>query len=323
MENILITGAAGYIGSVCAYRMLKEGYKVVAFDNLSTGHIETIEKLKQFGSLKFYKGDLRNLEEIEPAFEGNNIEAVIHFAGLSQVGESQKYPMKYYENNVLGSVNLFNAMINNNVKKIVFSSSAATYGNPVEIPIKETHVQNPINTYGMTKLITENMLSALDNRHNLKSARLRYFNASGASDDCLFGELHNPETHLIPNVLKMQGVKIFGDDYNTHDGTCIRDYVDVEDLASAHILALKYLDKYNKSLECNLGTKKGNSVKEVFELCQKVTNKKIDYEIQPKREGDPAILVADNSKAHNELNWTPECSLEQSIKKAYKFMKNS
>ena len=231
--------------------------------------------------------------------------------------------MKYYENNVLGSINLFDNMIKYNVKKIVFSSSAATYGNPCEIPIKENHLQNPINTYGMTKLIIENILSALDNRYNLKSAKLRYFNACGASDDCLFGEIHNPETHLIPNILKMNGFKIFGDSYNTKDGTCIRDYIDVEDLASAHILALKYLDKYNKSLECNLGSKTGNSVKEVLKLCEQVTCKKIDYEVLDKREGDPAILVADNSKALSELNWSPCQTLESSIRKAYTFMLNS
>lgn len=322
MKNILITGAAGYIGSICAKRILEDGYSAIILDNLSTGHIETIEKLKQYGSLKFYKGDLRNIEDIELAFKDNDIDSVIHFAGLSQVEESEKYPMKYYENNVLGSVNLFNVMIKNNVKKIVFSSSAAIYGNPEIIPIKENQAQNPSNTYGMTKLITENMLCALDNRHNLKYAALRYFNASGASDDCMLGELHTPETHLIPNILKIQEVKIYGDDYSTKDGSCIRDYIDVEDLASAHILALKYLDKNNKSIECNLGSKQGVSVKEVVEICEKVTNKKIDYKIIQRRKGDIETLIADNSKAVKELNWHIKYTLENSIQKAYKFLQS-
>ncbi len=320
MKNILITGSAGYIGSICAYRFLKEGYEVFGFDNLSTGHIETVEKLEQCGAFTFIKGDLKNYSDLEKVFK-NKIDAVIHFAGLSQVGESASEPMKYYLNNVLGSINLFKAMIENNVKFIVFSSSAATYGNPQETPIKETHPQNPINVYGRTKLIIEQILNDYDKAYGLKSAKLRYFNASGASDDCIFGELHNPETHLIPNVLNMNNLKLYGNDYPTPDGTCIRDYIDVEDLIEAHLLALKYIANTNQTLSINLGTKSGTSVMEIINICEKITGKKIKFDICLRREGDPAILVADNTLANEKIKWKPKRTIYDSIKKAFEFKK--
>lgn len=320
MKNILITGCAGYIGSVCAYRFLQEGYNIFGFDNLSTGHIETIEKLKQFGNFTFIRGNLKDVSDIQMIFQ-NRIDAVVHFAAFSQVGESEVEPAKYYTNNVSGSINLFGEMIKNNTKTIVFSSTAAIYGNPQETPIKENHPQNPINVYGRTKLTIEKILDDYDKAYGLKSAKLRYFNAAGASDDCIFGEIHNPETHLIPNVLNMSNLKVFGDDYPTPDGTCIRDYIDVEDLAEAHLSALKYISNNNESLNLNLGTKNGTSVKEIISSCENITGKNIKYEICPRRQGDPAILVADNTKAYNLLGWTPKRTVQDSIKKAYEFKK--
>ena len=320
MTNILITGSAGYIGSICTQRLLEEGFDVIGFDNLSTGYIETIEKLKKFNNFKFIKGDLKNFEDIKKAFE-NEISAVFHFAGYSQVAQSQKEPLKYYENNVCGAINLFKAMELFNVKKIVFSSTASIYGNPIKIPLDENHPKNPINTYGRTKLIIENILSDLDNTQGVKSAKLRYFNACGASDNLEFGEGHNPETHLIPNILKNQNLKVYGNNYNTPDGTCIRDYIDVEDLVDAHILALEYLNKENRSIELNLGTKKGYSVKEIIDIAQNLTNQNIKYEICPRREGDPEKLIADSSKAQKILNWKPKRTIEKSIEKAFRFTK--
>ena len=261
---ILVTGGAGYIGSHCVLSLLKKGIDVVVFDNLSTGHIETIETLKKFGNLKFYQGDLLNTDEIKKVFE-NKIDAVIHFAALSQVAESMKNPQKYYINNVIGTINLLNTMIKNNVKKIVFSSTAATYGEPKYTPIDENHPQNPINPYGKTKLMIENIMDDYDKAYDLKSVRLRYFNVIGADKDINIGEWHNPETHLVPNILKStfensKTFEIYGQDYNTKDGTCVRDYINIEDLIDAHILALEYLNKNNETNFFNLGTNGWNTV---------------------------------------------------------------
>ena len=324
MNKILITGGAGYIGSHCVLEMLKRNFELVVFDNLSTGHAKTIEKLKTIGNFDFIKGDLKNKNEIDEVFKKHKIDAVIHFAAYSQVGESMKEPEKYYKNNVLGTKNLLDSMVENNVKKIVFSSTAATYGEPKYTPIDEKHPQEPINPYGETKLLIEKKMDEYDLAYSLKSIRLRYFNVVGSSK--IVGEEHNPETHLIPNILKASKTNktfyLFGDDYNTKDGTCIRDYIDVEDLIEAHLLALDYLNKENKTDFFNLGTSSGYSTKEVFDLCQKVIKQNINIEVKPRREGDPATLVAANKKAKEILDWQPKRNLEISISNAYNFLIN-
>ena len=322
MQKISVTGGAGYIGSHCVLALLEKNYEVVIFDNLSTGHMETVESLKKYGNVEFEKGDLKNQEEINQIFDKWDIGAVIHFAAFSQVGESVKNPQKYYQNNVCGTLNLLSAMLEHNVKKIVFSSTAATYGEPVYIPIDENHPQNPINPYGQTKLMIEKIMDDYDKAYGLKSVRLRYFNVAGADSEGRVGEWHEPETHLIPNVLKAsfgsdKHFKMFGTDYETKDGTCVRDYINVEDLAQAHLLALDYLNNGGETNFFNLGTKEGNTVKEVFSVCEKVTGKSIAVDVCDRREGDPASLVADNSKAKNVLGWKPEKTLEYSVDKAY------
>ena len=324
---ILVTGGAGYIGSHCVMALLEQNNDVVIFDNLSTGHIETVETLKKYGPVEFQKGDLTNFDDINSVFKNYDIDKVVHFAAFSQVGESVVNPQKYYINNVCGTINLLRAMLENNVKKIVFSSTAATYGEPVYIPIDEKHPQNPINPYGQTKLMIEKIMDDYDKAYDFKSVRLRYFNVAGADSKSRIGEWHDPETHLIPNILKStfnngKTFQMFGDDYDTKDGTCVRDYINVEDLAQAHLLALKYLDNGGETNYFNLGTNDGNTVKEVFSACEKVTEKTIPVEIKPRRAGDPASLVADNRKAKEILKWLPEHLLEESIKTAYKWEKN-
>lgn len=326
MKTILITGGAGYIGSHLALNLLEKNENVIIFDNLSTGHIETVETLSKYGNLKFIRGDLLNKNDLKEMFQNYTIDGVVHFAAFSQVAESVREPEKYYVNNVCGTLNLLNEMIRHNVKKIVFSSTAATYGEPVYIPIDENHPQNPINPYGQTKLMIEKIMDDYDRAYGLKSVRLRYFNVAGADSKTRIGEWHNPETHLIPNILKSafdngKTFQMFGDDYDTKDGTCIRDYINVEDLADAHLLALDYLDRENKTDYFNLGTKEGTSVKEVFSVCEKVMGKSVPVDIKPRRESDSEKLVADNRKAKEILGWTPEKTLEYSIKTAYEWEK--
>ena len=316
---ILITGGAGYIGSHLAMALLEQKKDIIIFDSLELGHSEIIEILKKYGNVKFVQGNLKNLDDIRGVFLVNKIEAVVHFAAYSQVAESVKNPQKYYYNNVYGTLNLLNAMLEFNVKKIVFSSTAATYGEPNYIPIDENHPQIPINAYGNSKLMVEKIMDDYDKAYGLKSVRLRYFNVAGADSEARIGEWHNPETHLIPNVLKADGnqtFKMFGDDYETPDGTCVRDYINVEDLADAHIKALEYLNNGGKTNFFNLGTNDGNSVKEVFATCEKITKREIPLQICPRREGDPAKLVANNNKAKDILGWTPKKSLEYSIQTA-------
>ena len=319
---ILVTGGAGYIGSHCVMALLENNNDVVIFDNLSTGHIETVQTLQKYGNVEFQQGDLTNFDDINSVLKKFNIEKVVHFAAFSQVGESVVNPQKYYINNVCGTINLLRAMIENNVKKIVFSSTAATYGEPVYIPIDEKHPQNPINPYGQSKLMIEKIMDDYNKAYGLKSVRLRYFNVAGADLKSRIGEWHDPETHLIPNILKStfnngKTFQMFGDDYDTKDGTCVRDYINVEDLAQAHLLALKYLDEGGETNFFNLGTNDGNTVKEVFAACEKVTQKDIPVEMKPRRAGDPASLVADNNKAKENLNWNPKHTLEESIQSAY------
>ncbi len=324
---ILVTGGAGYIGSHTVLNFLNKGYEIVVIDNLENGHIETINTLKQIGNIHFVKGDLRNLDDVEAVFLNYQIDTVIHFAGFIQVEESVRNPEKYYKNNVLASINLFNTMVQHNVQKIVFSSSAAVYGEPVYTPIDEKHPKKPLNPYGENKSKVEEILKDYDAKYNLKSICLRYFNVAGADSLSRIGEWHEPETHLIPNILKSifekdKTFKIFGTDYDTFDGTCIRDYVNVEDLAEAHYLAYLYLKDNKKSEIFNLGTENGSSVKEVFETVEEITGKKINVELTERRLGDAAILLANSSKAKEILKWSPEHSLEDSIKTAYLWEKS-
>ncbi len=323
---ILVTGGEGYIGSHCVIALLDTGYDVVVFDNESTGFASTGEALKSVkskGKLQgIVKGDLLVREDIDRVLDQYGIDAVIHFAAFSQVAESMCDPGKYYKNNVTGTMNLLDSMRCHGVLKIVFSSTAATYGEPEYVPIDEKHPQNPINPYGRTKLDIEYMMDDYDWAYLLKSVRLRYFNVAGADSQGRVGECHDPETHLIPNILKStfdggEPFRMFGTDYPTRDGTCVRDYVNVEDLADAHILALKYLEAGGKTDFFNLGTNEGSTVKEVFDVCEKVTGKKIPVAFEGRRPGDPATLVADNRKAKEVLGWAPRRTLEDSVRTAY------
>lgn len=319
---ILITGGAGYIGSHTAINFLNAGYEVVIFDNLENGHIETVNVLKQIGKVHFIKGDLRNIQDIEDVFKNYDIDTVIHFAGFIQVEESVKNPSKYYRNNIIGSLNLFDSMVSNNVKKIVFSSTCAIYGEPVYTPLDENHPKKPINPYGKTKFMIEEILEDYDKAYDLKSIKLRYFNVAGADSQIRIGEWHEPETHLIPNILKSvfeknNTFKIFGTDYNTPDGTCIRDYVNVEDMAMAHLQAYLYLKENMVSDVFNIGTENGVSVKEVFKIAEKITENHIDVEYEQRRSGDAAILYANAEKAKSILKWKSKKTIEDSIKTAY------
>ena len=326
---ILITGGAGYIGSHTVLNLIeKTDYKIIIFDNLENGHIETVNTLLKINpdNIIFEKGDLRNINDIENVFNKHSIDGVIHFAAFALVEESVQNPSKYYRNNIYGTLNLLDTMIKHNVKRIVFSSTCATYGEPTYTPIDEKHPQNPINPYGYSKLAVERIMDDYDKAYGLKSIRLRYFNVAGADEKGRIGEWHEPETHLIPNILKANDNKvftIFGNDYDTRDGTCIRDYVNVLDLAEAHRLSYEYLIKENKTDVFNIGTGEGYSVKEVFEACERVLNKKIPVEIRGRRDGDPAILYADIGKVKNVLDWKSENSLEESIKSAYLWYINS
>ena len=323
---ILVTGGAGYIGSHCALTLLEKGNPVVVLDNLSTGHIETIEKLKEAGDLKFYQADLLEPKSIEKVFSENQIDEVIHFAGVALVPESVVNPQKYYMNNVVGTLNLLNTMLKFGTKRIVFSSTCATYGEPQYIPIDENHIQNPINPYGQSKLMIEKILDDYDKAYGIKSVRLRYFNVTGADKKSRIGEWHQIETHLIPNILKStldtsKTFEIYGDDYDTKDGTCVRDYIDMEDLINAHVLALEYLRNGGKTDYFNIGTHNGSSVKDIFEECKAVTKCDIPVKICARRPGDPAKLIADNQKASEILKWNPKNTLQNSIQNAYNWEK--
>lgn len=302
---ILVTGGAGYIGSHTALYLTEKGEEVIILDNLQKGHKEAVL------DAKYYEGNLSDESLLDGIFTENTISSVVHFAANSLVGESVEKPLEYYENNVLGSYTLVKKMVEHGVKQIVFSSTAATYGEPKAIPILEEDPTIPTNPYGETKLAIERMLKWSDQAYGLKSVCLRYFNAAGADPKGRLGEDHTPETHLIPIVLqvalgKRENIKVFGDNYNTHDGTCIRDYIHVMDLAQAHYLALKKLEATNESAIYNLGNGKGFSVKEVIDVCRNVTKKEILAEIVPRRAGDPAVLIASSEKAQQELGWKPE-----------------
>ena len=302
--SILITGGAGYIGSHTAAEMLYGGEDLIVVDNLQKGHRSAV-----LGG-SFYKGDLRESSLMDEVFSKNNIEAVVHFAADSLVGESVGNPLKYYNNNVVATLCLLTKMKEYGVKKIVFSSTAATYGEPENTPILETDRTMPTNPYGETKLAVEKALKWADNAYGIKYVSLRYFNAAGAHVSGVIGEDHNPESHLIPIVLqaalgKRDAVSIFGDDYETPDGTCIRDYIHVTDLANAHILALRKLRAGGESSIYNLGNGMGFSVREVVEFSREVTGIDIKAVVSGRRPGDPAVLVASSEKIRRELGWQP------------------
>jgi UDP-glucose 4-epimerase len=323
--KVLVTGAAGYIGSHFVRRLLKmrPEVTVIALDNLSEGHAQSLPTGER---IQFYELDLAQESLFAKVFEANAIDAVVHFAANAYVGESQENPFKYFDNNVMGSLNLFKAMEKAKVDKIVFSSSCATYGNPVYQPLDEEHPQSPVSVYGTTKLMIEQALRALSPAKGLSFYSLRYFNASGADDSGEIGESHDPETHLIPLALqvaqgKREFLSVFGDDYDTPDGTCVRDYVHVNDLADAHIAALDRLGEPGdaKAVNINLGSSVGASVKEVIEVCQKVTGKSVAASMCPRRAGDATRLTADYAKAKEELGWQPKYSLEEIVQTAWKW----
>ncbi len=325
---ILVTGAAGYIGSHCAKFLIEKSFNIVVIDNLSLGNSGAIKALESVAaargtSFKFYEADISDNSAVSRVFKENKIDAVVHFAAFSQVGESVLDPLKYYINNTAKTAIFLKEMLAADVKKIVFSSTAAVYGEPEEIPILETTPLCPINPYGGSKLMIEKILLAESRAHDLKAAILRYFNVAGADKDGLLGEVHNPETHLVPNVLALDKTfKLFGTDYSTPDGTCVRDYIHVEDLARAHYLALMNLFKGASSDIYNLGSNKGYSVREVYDACCNATDKKIPLDIAPRRDGDPPTLIASNEKANKKLGFTPEKSLDDMVKSAWKWVQN-
>ena len=319
---ILVVGGAGYIGSHLV-KELVEKEEVVVLDNLSTGHRAAVDS-----RAIFVKGDLGNEEDLQMVFRSYPIDAVMHFAAYSLVGESVVDPLKYYENNVAATLTLLKVMMKFNVKNFIFSSTAATYGIPEVELIDETSVTAPINPYGHSKLMVEKILADFSNAYGLNYVVLRYFNAAGAHKSAVIGESHDPETHLIPIVLQQllgqrEKVAVFGTDYDTPDGTCIRDYIHVTDLAEAHILALEALLTEKKSAEVyNLGNGLGYSVKEVIETCEKVTGVKANAEMADRRAGDPARLVASSQKIFTELGWKAERNLEQIIADAWNWHQN-
>jgi UDP-arabinose 4-epimerase len=316
-KTILVTGGAGYIGSHTCKLLAAQGYFPVTFDNLIYGH----EWAVKWGPLE--KGDLLDRARIAQVISHYRPEAVVHFAAYCYVGESVEKPGKYYENNVYGTLNLLEAMIQGGVKDIVFSSTCATYGVPEEIPIPETHPQRPINPYGATKLMVERILEDFEAAHGLRSVALRYFNAAGADPDGEIGEDHNPETHLIPIVLdaalgRRAQIAIYGDDYDTPDGTCIRDYIHIVDLGDAHIRSLKHLQNGGESLRLNLGNGQGYSVREVIDLARKVTGRPIKEIVSERRPGDPPRLIGVSKKARATLGWNPRFGdLETIIRHAW------
>ena len=312
--RIAVTGGAGYIGSHFVKKAVADGNDVIVIDNFSTGHSNAVSD-----KAKVYNADIRNTEDLNDIFsiEGD-IDAVVHFAAHSIVAESMEFPLKYFNNNIGGTISLLESMEKNNIRNIVFSSTAAVYGEPDEIPITESAKCEPINIYGFTKLTIEKMLEKLSNLGKLNYVVFRYFNACGADDDGMIGEDHDPETHLIPLIFqtvlgKRNHISIFGTDYDTKDGTCIRDYIHVNDLATAHLAALKYLADGNSSNIFNLGNGKGFSVKQIIESVETQIGKSINKIEDIRREGDPAVLISSYEKANRELGWVPKYDDMQKI----------
>jgi UDP-glucose 4-epimerase len=315
--KILVTGGAGYIGCHAVMALQNAGYEVVVLDNLVYGHRRIIEEVLK---AELIVGDTSDRQLLDQIFSTHDITSVMHFAAYAYVGESVSDPAKYYRNNVVGTLTLLEAMLAANIKQFVFSSTCATYGEPQQIPIPECHPQNPINPYGMSKLMVEKILADFNTAYNFKSVCFRYFNAAGADPEARMGEDHNPETHLIPLVLdtalgQREYISVFGADYPTPDGTCIRDYIHVSDLADAHVLGLEYLLKGGASTVFNLGNGNGYSVQEVIATAEKITQKPIKVIISDRRAGDPPILVGSSDRAREILGWQPRyASLSQIIK---------
>lgn len=321
MKNILVVGGAGYIGSHACKELFKQGYNPIVFDNLIYGHKDFVK----WG--EFVLGDLNNIDQIRLVFERYKIDALMHFAAFAYVGESVTNPQKYYQNNVVATLNLLNVMKEYNVGKFIFSSTCATYGNPEYLPIDEKHPQNPINPYGMSKLMVENILKDYSTAYDFRFVSLRYFNASGCDIDGEIGEFHDPETHLIPLVLdaalgKRDSIKVFGTDYDTKDGSAVRDYIHVVDLANAHILALQYLLQGGKSEIFNLGNGIGFSVNEVIECVKNVTALTFKVDYVDRRAGDPAVLIGSSEKINSMLGWRPNYhKLDDIISSAWEWHK--
>ncbi|WP_408008075.1 UDP-glucose 4-epimerase GalE [Pseudalkalibacillus sp. A8] len=321
---VLVCGGAGYIGSHAVAQLLDRNQEVVVIDNLQKGHREAV-----LGGAAFYSGDLRDEAFLDNVFKENDIGSVIHFAADSLVGESVEDPLKYYDNNVYGTTCLLRTMAKYEVKNIVFSSTAAVYGEPEQIPIYETDSTVPTNPYGETKLAIEKMLNWAERAHGIRHIILRYFNVAGSDHEGRLGEDHDPETHLIPIILqvalgKRDNILIFGDDYGTEDGTCVRDYIHVTDLVEAHLIAIEKLKAGHRSSVYNLGNGKGFSVKEVIEATRRVTGQEIPAQVVARRAGDPAKLVASSEKAFRELGWEPKyANLEAMIGTAWNWFKEN
>ena len=310
--NILVVGGAGYIGSHMVKLLGASGHDVIVFDNLSKGYRDAVT------TGRFVEGDIANSEQLGKLFNETMIDAVIHFASFIEVGESVREPAKYYQNNFVNTKILLDAMLEGGVKHFIFSSTAAIFGEPEYTPIDEAHAKTPINPYGMSKLMVEKLLEDYDKAYGLHSVALRYFNAAGADPDGELGERHVPETHLIPLVLqaasgRRESISVFGNDYDTLDGTCVRDYVHVRDLCDAHLLALDYLKEKNCSNRFNLGNGHGFSVQQVIDCAREVTGRDFEVKNEARRDGDPAVLVADATLARTELGWQPKLDKLESI----------
>lgn len=327
--KVLVVGGAGYIGSHTVLELLKQGHEVAVFDSLEKGHKEALKLIENDTkkSVPFFSGNLLNENEIDTTIAEFKPEGIIHFAAYIEVGESVSDPQKYYRNNIVGGLNLLTVMKKHGVNKIVFSSTAAVFGQPGEMPIKESTTKSPINPYGSSKYMFEQILSDCDGAYGLKYVALRYFNACGAEINGLIGEDHAPESHLIPLIMeaaqgKRQAISIYGTDYPTKDGTCVRDYVHVLDLANAHIKALEYMESTNQSNTFNLGSSEGYTVREVIDTVKKVTRNDFTVIESERRPGDPAILIADNTKAREILGWEIQYSLDDIISSAWRWETN-
>jgi UDP-glucose-4-epimerase GalE len=315
-RTVLVTGGGGYIGSHAAKALHRAGYRVVVYDNLSAGHRAAVK----YGAL--VEGDIADVAAVRAALRQHEVFGVMHFAAFLDVGESVREPIRYYRNNVVGALAVLEAMAAESVRHFVFSSTCATYGEPIETPITETHPQKPINSYGETKLAVEHALPHIEAAHGIHWVALRYFNAAGADPDGEIGEDHSPEIHLIPRAIEAaaggRGLQVFGDDYPTPDGTCLRDYVHVSDLADAHIRALEAIAETGKSGAYNLGTGRPHSVREVIDTVERVTGRRVPWTLAPRRAGDPAVLYAGAQKAQAELHWTPRyADLETIVQTAW------